>query len=150
MHFTVDGLEENMKANIYGINDNTDDTDDTLLVSGLKIQNTADQHGRLLRYFSTEGTNVLSLIDAEKQLKVVVLNGDGTEYCTIYDSVESYIARMIAGKANYSIDNEGKMQKNTSGVVHAKMEQLTTLLNKLMLFSASANGALAEGVLVNG
>jgi len=142
MHFTVDGLEDKMTADIFDANGNA-------LASDLAIQNTRDQHGRLLRYFTTEGTNVLSLIDAEKQLKVVILK-DGFEYCTIYDSVESYIARMIAGKANYSIDNEGKMQKNTSGVVHAKMEQLTTLLNKLMLFSASANGALAEGVLVNG
>ena len=59
--------------------------------------------------------------------------------CTITDSVASYIARMLAGEAKYTVDGVTYQYLND-----AQFANLTNLLNALMKFSASATDVTAD------
>jgi len=151
MHFTVSGITMDTAANPMCATISVDNGT-AVPLTWIVQEEGKDASGKtIFRYFfSTEATNALSIADAQKKLTVVIYNSAQPDankiYCTITDSVASYVVRMLAGEAQYGIDDSGKFQLN-NGLQREKLGQLTTLLNALMEFSASAANCVGGYVL---
>jgi len=135
MHFTFDEISTDDGEMSATMKIEGDDT----VYPPLSYQKAKSNDREGLRYFSTENAVKLSIKDADKALTVTVTDRSGNTVCTITDSVASYIARMLAGEAKYTVDGVTYQYLND-----AQFANLTNLLNALMKFSASATDVTAD------